>query len=156
MSESLSRLDEEMATSDIARVRDRKMESPVDETSRRTLSHYQDRADAFWEGTRDHDVTQNIEASRWFFEDATGTAILLAATVQDNFKMACAAAVEAGGKLGEQVMQNGLDLARFEDGPVKVVGGVQYARIKVCYRWFGGDGVKQFIQAYTLAPELSL
>ena len=38
------------------------IESPVDETSRRTLRHYEDRADAFWEGTRDHDVTQNIEA----------------------------------------------------------------------------------------------
>ena len=28
----------------------------------RTLAHYQQRAAAFWEGTRDHDVTQNIEA----------------------------------------------------------------------------------------------
>lgn len=28
----------------------------------RTLSHYQTRAEAFWEGTRDHDVEQNIEA----------------------------------------------------------------------------------------------
>ena len=28
----------------------------------RTLTHYQNRADAFWEGTRDHDVSQNIEA----------------------------------------------------------------------------------------------
>lgn len=28
----------------------------------RTLAHYQDRAEAFWEGTRDHDVSQNIEA----------------------------------------------------------------------------------------------
>jgi len=34
----------------------------VDETSRRTLRHYEQRADAFWQGTRDHDVTQNIEA----------------------------------------------------------------------------------------------
>lgn len=28
----------------------------------RTLDHYQARAEAFWEGTRDHDVGQNIEA----------------------------------------------------------------------------------------------
>jgi SAM-dependent methyltransferase len=28
----------------------------------RTLDHYHTRADAFWEGTRDHDVTQNIDA----------------------------------------------------------------------------------------------
>ena len=28
----------------------------------RTLGHYQSRAEAFWEGTRDHDVSQNIEA----------------------------------------------------------------------------------------------
>jgi SAM-dependent methyltransferase len=28
----------------------------------RTLDHYEERADAFWEGTRDHDVSQNIHA----------------------------------------------------------------------------------------------
>ena len=28
----------------------------------RTLGHYNERAAQFWEGTRDHDVTQNIEA----------------------------------------------------------------------------------------------
>ncbi|MBI5110281.1 MAG: class I SAM-dependent methyltransferase [Rhodocyclales bacterium] len=28
----------------------------------RTLGHYQARAEAFWEGTRNHDVSQNIEA----------------------------------------------------------------------------------------------
>ena len=28
----------------------------------RTLDHYEERADAFWEGTRDHDVSQNIQA----------------------------------------------------------------------------------------------
>jgi SAM-dependent methyltransferase len=28
----------------------------------RTLDHYDERADAFWEGTRDHDVSQNIQA----------------------------------------------------------------------------------------------
>ena len=27
-----------------------------------TLAHYNQRAAAFWEGTRDHDVRQNIEA----------------------------------------------------------------------------------------------
>ena len=28
----------------------------------RTLDSYGERADAFWEGTRDHDVSQNIQA----------------------------------------------------------------------------------------------
>lgn len=28
----------------------------------RTIAHYQTRAEAFWQGTRDHDVMQNIEA----------------------------------------------------------------------------------------------
>ena len=32
------------------------------ETSIRTLGHYQRNAEGFWEGTRDHDVTQNIAA----------------------------------------------------------------------------------------------
>jgi SAM-dependent methyltransferase len=31
-------------------------------TSRRTLRHYENRAEAFWEGTRDHDVSQNIRS----------------------------------------------------------------------------------------------
>lgn len=31
-------------------------------TSERTLAHYNDRAEAFWEGTREHDVSQNIAA----------------------------------------------------------------------------------------------
>ena len=30
--------------------------------SQATLAHYDDTADAFWEGTRDHDVSQNITA----------------------------------------------------------------------------------------------
>jgi len=30
--------------------------------SAKTLEHYDDRAAEFWEGTRDHDVSQNIEA----------------------------------------------------------------------------------------------
>lgn len=35
------------------------MPTPVEE---RTLSHYQRNAEAFWAGTRDHDVSQNIRA----------------------------------------------------------------------------------------------
>jgi SAM-dependent methyltransferase len=34
----------------------------VQQLVERTLGHYQNRAEAFWEGTRDHDVSQNIEA----------------------------------------------------------------------------------------------
>jgi len=34
----------------------------VSDTSRLTLAHYDERADAFWTGTRDHDVTQNVAA----------------------------------------------------------------------------------------------
>lgn len=34
----------------------------TDETSRRTLSHYERSAESFWQSTRDHDVSQNIEA----------------------------------------------------------------------------------------------
>lgn len=33
-----------------------------DEITRITIAHYDRSADAFWEGTRDHDVTQNISA----------------------------------------------------------------------------------------------
>lgn len=32
------------------------------EVSARTLGHYEQRAEAFWQGTRDHDVSQNIDA----------------------------------------------------------------------------------------------
>jgi SAM-dependent methyltransferase len=32
------------------------------ELSKRTLAHYDNHAEAFWEGTRDHDVSQNIQA----------------------------------------------------------------------------------------------
>ncbi|MDP6945238.1 MAG: methyltransferase domain-containing protein [Myxococcota bacterium] len=32
------------------------------EITQRTLDHYDGRAESFWEGTRDHDVTQNIAA----------------------------------------------------------------------------------------------
>ncbi len=34
----------------------------LEQIARRTLAHYESRADAFWEGTRDHDVSQNIVA----------------------------------------------------------------------------------------------
>jgi SAM-dependent methyltransferase len=34
----------------------------LEQISRRTLAHYNRHADEFWRGTRDHDVTQNIEA----------------------------------------------------------------------------------------------
>ena len=34
----------------------------VDAITRRTLEHYDQHAEVFWRGTRDHDVTQNIEA----------------------------------------------------------------------------------------------
>ena len=32
----------------------------LDDIADRTLAHYDNRADAFWQGTRDHDVSQNI------------------------------------------------------------------------------------------------
>jgi SAM-dependent methyltransferase len=34
----------------------------TNDTSRRTLQHYEANADTFWEGTHDHDVSQNIAA----------------------------------------------------------------------------------------------
>jgi SAM-dependent methyltransferase len=34
----------------------------MDDVSRLTLAHYDQRAEEFWRGTRDHDVRQNIEA----------------------------------------------------------------------------------------------
>ena len=34
----------------------------MNETSQRTLEHYDQRAEEFWRGTRDHDVKQNIDA----------------------------------------------------------------------------------------------
>jgi SAM-dependent methyltransferase len=37
-------------------------EAALDELSRRTLAHYDASADSFWEGTRDHDVSQNVAA----------------------------------------------------------------------------------------------
>ena len=34
----------------------------LDEIEKLTLSHYDQNAEAFWNGTKDHDVTQNYEA----------------------------------------------------------------------------------------------
>ena len=41
-----------------------------------TLAHYNQRADAFWEGTRDHDVSQNIAALLQHIEAPPPLAIL--------------------------------------------------------------------------------
>lgn len=38
------------------------MKEDLQTITRRTLAHYDERAAQFWEGTRDHDVRQNIEA----------------------------------------------------------------------------------------------
>jgi SAM-dependent methyltransferase len=38
------------------------MESDRDEVSARTLAYYAGQAQAFWEGTREHDVRQNLDA----------------------------------------------------------------------------------------------
>ena len=48
----------------------------MSEFSERTLAHYERNADAFWEGTRDHDVRQNIEALLAAMEGAPPFAIL--------------------------------------------------------------------------------
>jgi SAM-dependent methyltransferase len=42
----------------------------------RTLQHYDERADKFWEGTREHDVSQNIEALLQYIEGQPPYAIL--------------------------------------------------------------------------------
>lgn len=44
--------------------------------TRRTIDHYDARADAFWEGTRDHDVSQNREALLRHVEGAPPLRIL--------------------------------------------------------------------------------
>ncbi|MSQ71186.1 MAG: class I SAM-dependent methyltransferase [Betaproteobacteria bacterium] len=46
------------------------------EIAERTLEHYNQRAEAFWAGTRDHDVSQNIEALLQFIEGEPPFAIL--------------------------------------------------------------------------------
>ena len=48
-----------MTTSDS---RTRSGEASLREISRSTIAHYEDRAEQFWVGTRDHDVSQNIDA----------------------------------------------------------------------------------------------
>lgn len=39
-----------------------KDEASLAEISRTTIAHYEDHAEQFWMGTRDHDVSQNIDA----------------------------------------------------------------------------------------------
>ena len=48
----------------------------MDEVSSRTLAHYDQRAEEFWRGTRDHDVRQNIEALLGAIEGAAPFTIL--------------------------------------------------------------------------------
>jgi len=43
-------------------VTDKLTTQDLDAITSRTLAHYDERAESFWQGTRDHDVTQNIEA----------------------------------------------------------------------------------------------
>ena len=40
----------------------------MDERSKRTLGHYEANADRFWQGTRDHDVSQNIATLLQYIE----------------------------------------------------------------------------------------
>ena len=48
----------------------------MDEVSRLTLAHYDQRAEEFWRGTRDHDVRQNIDALLGAIEVTAPFAIL--------------------------------------------------------------------------------
>ena len=48
----------------------------MDEVSRRTLAHYDQRAEDFWQGTRDHDVRQNMAALLKHIEGAPPFTIL--------------------------------------------------------------------------------
>ena len=48
----------------------------MDAISRRTLEHYDQRADEFWRGTRDHDVRQNLDAMLAAIESSPPFAIL--------------------------------------------------------------------------------
>ncbi len=48
----------------------------LSKVSDETLAHYEQRADDFWEGTRTHDVTQNIDAMLHFIEGEAPHAIL--------------------------------------------------------------------------------
>jgi SAM-dependent methyltransferase len=49
---------------------------PDEEISRRTLEHYDNRAEDFWRGTRDHDVSQNMAAFLKYIEGAPPLTIL--------------------------------------------------------------------------------
>jgi len=49
---------------------------PDEEISRRTLEHYDSRAGDFWQGTRDHDVSQNTTALLKHIEGASPFTIL--------------------------------------------------------------------------------
>ena len=49
---------------------------PDEEVSRRTLEHYDSRAEDFWQGTRDHDVSQNMGALLKHIEGAAPFTIL--------------------------------------------------------------------------------
>ena len=49
---------------------------PDEEISRRTLEHYDSRAEDFWQGTRDHDVSQNMAALLKHIEGAPPFTIL--------------------------------------------------------------------------------
>lgn len=48
----------------------------LDRISARTLAHYNDHAQAFWEGTRDHDVSHNVDALLQHIEAPPPLAIL--------------------------------------------------------------------------------
>src|SRR5205823_398668 len=48
----------------------------LEEIARLTLEHYNQRAEAFWEGTRDHDVSQNIAALLQYIDTKPPFAIL--------------------------------------------------------------------------------
>jgi SAM-dependent methyltransferase len=48
----------------------------LEQIARRTLQHYESRADAFWEGTCDHDVSQNLSALLGALPKRSGLRIL--------------------------------------------------------------------------------
>ena len=48
----------------------------MEEISQRTLAHYDQRAEDFWQGTRDHDVRQNMDALLSAIQSAPPFAIL--------------------------------------------------------------------------------
>lgn len=51
-------------------------DTPADAALRATLAYYDDNAEAFWQGTRDHDVSQNIDALLEAIEGPPPCAIL--------------------------------------------------------------------------------